>query len=131
MTRTFTIIAGALGLSGVALGAFGAHGLAELLEANGRVGTWDLAARYHVTHAVAMLGVAWASDRFGGKAITAAGGLMTLGVVVFSGSLYALALTDIGVWGAVTPIGGVALIGAWLALVIGAATGDSARDPGS
>ncbi len=121
MTRTFTIIAAALGLTGVALGAFGAHGLAELLEANERIGTWDLAARYHVTHAVAILGIAWASDRFGGKAFAAAGWLMTLGVVVFSGSLYVLALTDVGVWGAVTPIGGVALIAGWAALLIGAA----------
>lgn len=119
---TFVILAAALGLIGVGLGAFGAHGLEDVLAEHDRAGTWDLAARYQMIHAVALLGVAWASERFGGLAIAAAGWLMTLGTFVFSGSLYVLSLTDVGVWGAVTPIGGIALILGWTALLVGAAT---------
>ncbi|MGC1478949.1 MAG: DUF423 domain-containing protein [Chthoniobacterales bacterium] len=101
-------IAAVLGLTGVALGAFGAHGLAGLLEANGRVGNWETAAFYHLVHAVALLALALA-----GRADRWMTGLWTGGVLVFSGSLYLLAVTNVGWLGAITPIGGTALIAGW------------------
>jgi uncharacterized membrane protein YgdD (TMEM256/DUF423 family) len=103
-------VAGALGFSAVALGAFGAHGLRgrltpPLLE------IYRTGAFYHLLHAVAALAVALGSDRLRrGRLIL---GLFAAGVVVFSGSLYALALTGAGVLGAVTPVGGLMLLAAW------------------
>lgn len=103
-------LAGALGFSAVALGAFGAHGLRgrltpPLLE------IYRTGALYHLIHAVAALAVALGGDRLrrGGLIL----GLFTTGVVVFSGSLYALALSGVPALGAVTPLGGLMLLAAW------------------
>lgn len=120
--KTFVVLAAVLGFLGVALGAFGAHGL------RGRVSPEDLeifetGVRYHMYHAVALLGVAWLAARFPGAAVTAAGWLMVAGIVVFSGSLYALVLSGIRWLGAVTPLGGLALLAGWLALAWGVLRG--------
>lgn len=120
MPRVFTIIAAGLAFIGVALGAFGAHGLAATLEASGRADTFDTANQYHLIHALALLGAAWAAERWPGRAARWAGYLFVLGVLLFSGSLYVLAIFDIGFMGAVAPLGGAALLGGWLCLGLAA-----------
>jgi uncharacterized membrane protein YgdD (TMEM256/DUF423 family) len=106
-------LAAGLGLVGVALGAFGAHGLEAVLEANDRVDVWKTASTYQLVHAVALLALA-----AGGRADRWLTALWVGGVVVFSGSLYLLAITNVGWLGAITPIGGVALIVGWGLLVV-------------
>lgn len=117
--------AAAHGFLAVALGAFGAHGLKGKLQglADGadRLGWWQTASHYHLAHALAFGLCAYASTRFAGAAVTASGWLMHAGIAIFSGSLYAMALTGTRWLGAVTPIGGLCLLGAWLALGIACA----------
>src|SRR5437588_445175 len=119
-TRFCFAAAGVLGLTGVALGAMGAHALAETLTARGMEHAWETGARYHLFHAVALLALgAWSR---GGTAATIplgwAARLWTLGVVLFSGSLYGLALGGPRWLGPVTPLGGVALLGGWVAVLV-------------
>lgn len=116
MTRTFLLIAAVLGFFGVALGAFGAHGLQARLATNGRADTFDTANRYHLIHAVMMLGMAWVANIMPTRMIAWAGGFITAGTVIFSGSLYVLAIFNIGIMGAVAPIGGIALLAGWACL---------------
>jgi uncharacterized membrane protein YgdD (TMEM256/DUF423 family) len=104
-----TKVAGVLGFLGVALGAFGAHGLKNTLTVNDTASIWQTAVLYHLLHAVASL---WASGR--SSAIV---WLWTAGVFIFSGSLYILAITNIRWLGAVTPVGGLLLLAGW-ALVV-------------
>ena len=115
MDRLFVIIGALLGAVGVGAGAFGAHALRERLSPD-LLGTFETAVRYHLIHVVGLLIVAWAVTRWPGTATTAAGWLFLIGIVLFSGSLYALSLTGIRVFGAITPFGGVAFIAGWLAL---------------
>lgn len=109
---SFGLFWGAL-LAGLAvgIGAFGAHGLKSLLQANGYAETFETAVRYHFYHALglALLGL-W-SERMPG--LLWAQRLMLAGVCIFSGTLYVLSLTGIKWLGAITPIGGVAFIVAW------------------
>jgi uncharacterized membrane protein YgdD (TMEM256/DUF423 family) len=101
----------------VVLGAFGAHGLRERLDA-ASLGIWEKAVFYHFIHALGLLMVALL-PRTGTFAESAAAwvcGLLAAGIVIFSGSLYALALTGQRALGAITPIGGVSFIAAWLML---------------
>ena len=107
-------IAAVLGFLAVALGAFGAHGLHDVLEKNGRLATWETAVLYHLTHAVVMLVIATLRPPR-----IAAWWLMLAGVAVFSGTLYILALTNVKWLGAITPLGGVCLLAGWLALAFG------------
>ena len=100
---------------GVAFGAFGAHGLRGRLSPE-NLNVFETGVRYQMYHAFALFVVAIALTRFGGWSVRAAGWLFTVGIVVFSGSLYALALTGVRALGAVTPLGGVAFIAGWLAL---------------
>ncbi len=106
-------LAALLGLTGVALGAFGAHGLEDILKANGRVDVWKTASIYQLFHAVALLALAAA-----GRADRLVTGLWVGGVLVFSGSLYLLALTNVTWLGMITPIGGLALMAGWVMLLI-------------
>ena len=99
----------------VALGAFAAHGLRARLSAEA-LQTFETGARYHMYHALALLAVAWAVTRWPGAATTAAGWLFIAGTLLFSGSLYLLAITGVRWLGAITPIGGLAFILGWLAL---------------
>ncbi len=116
MNRTFLIIAAALGASGVALGAFGAHGLAQVFEANGRAATFGTAVQYHLIHVVALLGFGLLSQHIHSRYLAWAGWLLVSGIILFSGSLYILAIFDLGIMGAVAPLGGAAFIGGWLCL---------------
>lgn len=104
-----------LGALGVMLGAFGAHALHPILEEHGRIETYELAVRYQFYHALALLimGVVQPSD---GKHLTLAARLLGAGTIVFSGSLYTLAITGATWWGAVTPVGGVLLLAGWIVL---------------
>lgn len=122
----FIAVAGAFGALGVVLGAFGAHGLRAQLGADG-LETWQTAVNYHLVHTLALLAVGlWLrlSDPIvPGVALPLAGWAFAIGVVLFSGSLYALALGGPRVLGPVTPLGGVAFIVGWLALIWAALRG--------
>jgi uncharacterized membrane protein YgdD (TMEM256/DUF423 family) len=104
----------------VALGAFGAHGLKNHLDAY-LMGVWEKAVFYHFIHALGMLVVGLAARSGGLDKVTASrvGWLLLAGIILFSGSLYALALTRVTLLGAITPLGGIAFIAAWLWLGIG------------
>lgn len=99
----------------VALGAFGAHGLKNHLDAY-LLGVWEKAVFYHFIHALGLLaiGLAARSGAVNGKTALVAGWLLIAGIVLFSGSLYTLALTRVTLLGAITPLGGLAFIAAWL-----------------
>jgi uncharacterized membrane protein YgdD (TMEM256/DUF423 family) len=113
--RLFTLLGAASGLIAVAAGAFGAHALKARLDPD-LLAIFETAARYQMAHALALLGTAWASTRWPGRAITLAGACFVAGTVFFSGSLYALALTGTRWLGAITPVGGVLLLAGWLLL---------------
>jgi uncharacterized membrane protein YgdD (TMEM256/DUF423 family) len=124
-SRSTLLASGLLGLTGVALGAFGAHALKEELLARGTSNAWETAVRYHQLHAVALLGLGvWM--RFPERAdqspdfLAIAARAWTIGVILFSGSLYWLALGGPRWLGPVTPLGGVALIAGWGAVIAAA-----------
>lgn len=114
-------IAAVLGFLGVALGAFGAHGLRSMLEANGRVDVWQTAVFYHLVHAVALLAVASSPLRPGMRLV---GWSWLAGVLLFSGSLYLLAILNQPWLGAITPLGGVSFLVGWGCLVFGSSDGE-------
>ena len=116
MDRLFFTLGGAFGFTGVALGAFGAHALKARLSPE-QLATFEVAVRYQLIHALALLAVAWAITRWPGRAAHASGWLFTIGTLLFSGSLYALTLAGVRGIGVVTPIGGVALLLGWLCLL--------------
>jgi uncharacterized membrane protein YgdD (TMEM256/DUF423 family) len=101
----------------VAAGAFAAHGLKNRLEARA-LDIFETAARYHMYHALAMILAALVAGSVPGA--KTAGWLFQAGIAIFSGSLYALALTDVKVLGAITPIGGVAFLVGWIWLAVAA-----------
>jgi uncharacterized membrane protein YgdD (TMEM256/DUF423 family) len=112
-SRAWLAVAALLGASGVAFGAGGAHALRSLMAPE-YVATFETGVRYHLIHAVAVLSLALLGER---RPIALPGALFTLGTVLFSGSLYALALGAPSRLGIVTPVGGVALLLGWLALL--------------
>jgi len=118
MDRVFFSIGAVIGALGVAAGAFGAHALKARLTPE-MLAVFETGVRYQLIHALALMAVAWAGTRWASPAINVAGWLFVAGIFLFSGSLYALCLTGIRGLGAITPIGGVALIVAWLALAWG------------
>lgn len=110
------IVIGALnGFVSVAAGAFGAHALKRRLSEQ-MLAHWETAARYQMFHALALLAVALLAETRG-RAMNPAGWSFTAGIVLFSGSLYALAVTGVTRLGAVTPLGGVALLVGWALLI--------------
>jgi uncharacterized membrane protein YgdD (TMEM256/DUF423 family) len=115
MDRIFFTLGALLALMGVALGAFAAHGLKARLDP-AALATFEVGVRYHMYHALALLGVAWACTRWPGAFTTASGWLFVAGVLVFSGTLYALALGAPRWLGAVTPLGGLAFLAGWVCL---------------
>ncbi|MFF2480646.1 DUF423 domain-containing protein [Paenibacillus sp. NPDC058071] len=112
---------GAVGAAlAVALGAFGAHGLKETLS-DRLLEIYETGVRYHMYHALGLMLVALLADRLGeSKLLRTGANLLIAGVVIFSGSLYALALTDKSILGAITPIGGVAFLAGWGCIVAAA-----------
>jgi uncharacterized membrane protein YgdD (TMEM256/DUF423 family) len=120
--RAFLLIAGVFGFAGVAAGAFGAHALSLRLPAE-RLVTFETAIRYLFWHTFAIFAVV-VFRTIGPDAVseTVAGWCFVAGVVLFSGSLFALALTGKRRWGIVTPFGGLALLAGWAAFIAAAAT---------
>ncbi len=122
MDRAFLVLASLFGLLGVGLGAFGSHGLSARLSPE-RLGTFETGVRYQLWHAFALFAVVFlrtiGPDTF---SESAAGVLFVLGILLFSGSLYLLAVTGERWWGAVTPFGGLCFLAGWLALVYASAT---------
>jgi uncharacterized membrane protein YgdD (TMEM256/DUF423 family) len=120
-------VAGALfGLTGVAAGAFGAHALKDHLDAQA-LAIFDTGARYQLIHALALLAAAGADQRWPGRAARLSAVLLGSGIVLFSGSLYALALSGVRGLGAITPVGGVLLMLGWLSLALAALRGGTDR----
>ena len=107
------------GFLGVALGAFGAHALKARLSPD-LLAVFETGVRYQMYHVFALAAAAWGYARWPGRAFVAAGWLFVAGIVMFSGSLYLLALTGMRVLGAVTPLGGLAFLAGWLCLAWGA-----------
>jgi uncharacterized membrane protein YgdD (TMEM256/DUF423 family) len=128
MTNTTAFrIASTAGLLAVGLGAFGAHGLQDLLETNNRMATWETAVLYHFIHAVMLVLLSLRSPLARGPWL-----LFLAGIVIFSGSLYVLSLTNTGWLGAITPVGGVCFILGWLWLIVSPGPGanrDSTSPP--
>jgi uncharacterized membrane protein YgdD (TMEM256/DUF423 family) len=113
--RLWRLGAGLAGV-GVALGAFGAHGLRSLVTPE-RLAVFETGVRYQLIHAVGILAAAWAVHVAPQAAAPRlAGALFAVGVLLFSGSLYVLVWTGVTTWGAVTPFGGLAFLAGWIAL---------------
>ena len=98
------------------IGAFGAHGLSKILTENGRTETFETGVKYHMYHAFGLLITGLILFQVQSKYINLAGLFFLIGVLIFSGSLYILSLTNIKWLGAITPIGGLFLIAGWLSL---------------
>lgn len=118
LARRFVIVGALFAASGVAAGALGAHGLRGRLAPE-MLAIFETAVRYQLLHALALLAAAWATTRWSAPALGLAGWLFAVGIVVFSGSLYLLALGAPRALGAITPLGGLALILGWLTLAVG------------
>jgi uncharacterized membrane protein YgdD (TMEM256/DUF423 family) len=118
--RLFLTLGAASGLVAVGAGAFGAHALRARLTPD-LLAVFETGARYQMYHALALVAAAWVVSRWPGSLAVWAGWLFLAGTVVFSGSLYALALTGIRWYGAVTPIGGLCFLAGWLCLALAAA----------
>ena len=104
-------------LLAIAAGAFGAHALRERLEPRA-LEIFEVAVRYQLISGVGLLFAAWAADKWGGRWPRRAGALLILGTVIFSGSLYALALSGVRQLGAITPVGGLCMMAGWLCLAL-------------
>ncbi len=115
--RYLAIAAALLGFFGVALGAFGAHGLQSLVSP-ARLATWQTAVSYQMYHVAVLLIIAGWDAKDGRKLLAWAGGCLLAGVLVFSGSLYLLVLLDMPRLGMVTPLGGTLLLVGWLLLLL-------------
>ena len=98
---------------GVALGAFGAHGLRDRLAPE-LLAVYETGVRYHLVHALGLFVAAWLAGEDQTRSARLAGVLLVVGILLFSGSLYVLALTGVRAFGAVTPLGGIAWLAAWI-----------------
>ena len=117
--RQLTLLAALNMIAAVGAGAFGAHGLKRMLAPD-LLAVWQTGVLYHLVHALGLFVVALLGARYGSTLLSTAGTVMFAGIVLFSGSLYVLAITGTRWLGAVTPLGGVAFLVAW-ALVAWAA----------
>jgi len=122
MERAYLVLAGVLGFLGVALGAFGAHGLKRRLagapDGDQRLAWWQTGAQYHQVHALAVGLAGVIAPRVPGGTI--AGWLFLGGIALFSGSLYVMTLTGKRALGAITPIGGLLFLAGWAAMTTAA-----------
>ena len=117
MKNTGLIFGAAFGFLGVALGAFGAHGLEDVLVANGREATWETAVLYQFVHAGLLLLLGILDQLHSSTKLLRISIWTTIvGILIFSGSLYALSLTNIKWLGAITPLGGLSFLAAWTLL---------------
>jgi uncharacterized membrane protein YgdD (TMEM256/DUF423 family) len=118
MDRAFTVCGALSAFVAVAAGAFGAHALKARLSTE-LLAVFETAARYQMYHALALIVVAWAMGRWATPQLRGAGWLFLAGTILFSGSLYLLALTGARGLGAVTPLGGLCFLAGWLLLADG------------
>src|SRR5205807_8907426 len=116
MDKTFMFVGAVMGTVGVALGAFGAHLLRGRLSAE-MLTVFETGVRYHMYHALALIGASWVVSRWPTPQAVWAGWFFVAGTVIFSGSLYILSLTGVRWWGAVTPIRGVSFLLGWGCLI--------------
>ena len=120
MTRLFFALGSISGGLAVALGAFGAHVLRDRLAVD-MLANFETGVRYQMYHALALLAVAWAISRWPDSGLPiVAGWLFVAGTLLFSGSLYVMALNGLRWLGAITPLGGVAFVAGWLCLLLAA-----------
>ena len=122
MGKTFFALGALFAFLAVAAGAFGAHALKARLEPD-RLVQFELAARYQMYHALALIAAAWASEKFPGGASRASGWLFVIGILIFCGTVYGLAFGAPRWFGAITPIGGVCFLAGWVLLVVAAVKG--------
>lgn len=115
MERTFFALGAISAFIAVAAGAFGAHALKNKLSSD-MLAIFEVGVRYHMYHSFALIAAAWAYSRWPSSLVTTSGWLFIIGIVLFSGSLYALSLTGIRMLGAITPFGGLAFLAAWFCL---------------
>ena len=119
MDKTFAILGAVLMVLGVGAGAFGAHALSGHFDKYPQLeATYQTAVRYHLIHGLALFAVAWAAGRWPSSLVNISGWLIVAGILIFSGSLYMLAMTDTSWLGAITPLGGATFIGGWILLAI-------------
>lgn len=118
--QIFIAIGAILGALSVGIGAFGAHGLKNLLIEHGRMETFETAVKYQFYHTLAILFVGMWMQQHADKQLVWAGVMFMVGIFIFSGSLYVLCLTNIKWLGAITPIGGVAFIAGWVLVFLSA-----------
>lgn len=126
MERLFYICAGVAAFLGVGLDAVAAHGLKSRMPPD-MVGVFETALRYQMYHAFGLFAVAWGLTRWRHRAISVAGILFIIGMLLFCGSIYVHALTGVTWLSPLTPLGGTALLTAWLCLAVGAWRASSAR----
>lgn len=122
MKKQLLITVGILGFLGVAIGAFGAHGLEKIAEPK-EIANFNTGVRYHMLHTLALLGLVAATSSLGDRSMRIVFWSFIVGIVLFSGSLYLYALTGKTFFGAITPIGGLAFLIGWGALIVGAVKG--------
>lgn len=115
MVRLWLLLSAFAGFTGVALGAFAAHGLKNRLSSE-YLAVFQTGTHYQLIHALALFGVALLTLHTPGRLVQAAGGLFALGILLFSGSLYLLSLTGISKLGMITPFGGLAFLAGWACL---------------
>ncbi len=123
MSRLFLMIGSLAAFIGVAFGAFGAHALGSRISPR-MLEVYKTGVQYHLLHALALILIALLADRMRAhKLVRIAGGLITVGIVLFSGSLYALVITGTRLLGAITPLGGLCFLAGWATLFIAASQG--------
>jgi uncharacterized membrane protein YgdD (TMEM256/DUF423 family) len=115
MVRAWLLLAAFFAFTGVGMGAFAAHALKSLLTPE-YLAVFQTGVHYQMLHALALLGLALLARQLPGRWLSAAGNLFTLGIVLFSGSLYALTLSGVSALGMITPLGGLAFLAGWLCL---------------
>ena len=121
MDKNFVMIGAVLMFLGVGAGAFGAHGLAAYFARFPDLeSTYDTAVRYQIIHAFAIIITAWIVTQYGSKYANWAGWLFLVGIILFSGSLYLLVITQTRWLGAITPLGGVAFLAGWVMVFLAA-----------
>jgi uncharacterized membrane protein YgdD (TMEM256/DUF423 family) len=124
LERLFSALGSVLALTAVGAGAFGAHALRPYFQAHpDSRPTFETAFEYHLAHSIAIVLVGWAASRWPGWLTHGAGIAFATGIVLFSGSLYALSLTRARMWGALTPVGGLAFLAGWALLALAAIRG--------
>lgn len=112
-TRILLSLTAVLGFVGVAAGAFGAHALRPMLEASERVGVWETAVLYLLIHVVALLALFAGREHLGESRVNGIAVLWQIGLLLFSGSLFAICLGGPSFLGPITPLGGLLLLGGW------------------